>query len=382
MRARLGERARELGASDLRVTDAALDALTRERMRDAFSRGDLETWGYDDAYAAAASDAGALLDGAQRIVCVAVPYRTRDAAARGPLRGRVSNYAWSRDYHYTLRAMLSELAEMLDDFAGASVARIACDTAPLGERAAAARAGLGWIGKHTGLIAPGAGSYVFLGEIVTSLALPVDAPLRKTCGSCSRCVTGCPTGALRGDYTIDATRCIADLTQRTDPIPRALRPLIGDWVWGCDICQVVCPPNFQTTAAASSAFEPNDEVAASPDLVALLHLKSAEYKRRYRATAMGWRGAAVLRRNAAIALGNLVDRSAVPALVRSLGADPHPMVRGSAAWALGRIASPAALGALQSAAGSERVESVREEIALALAEASGTPSVAAPLEHL
>ncbi len=382
MRARLGERARELGASDLRVTDAAADGLTRERMRASFSRGDLETWNYDDVYAAAASDAGTLLEGAQRIVCIAVPYRTRDAAARGPLCGRVSNYAWSHDYHRTLGAMLSQLAAMMDDFAGAVVARIACDTAPLGERAAAARAGLGWIGKHTGLIAPSAGSYVFLGEIVTSLALPVDAPLRKTCGSCTRCVTGCPTGAIRGDYTIDATRCIADLTQRTDPIPRALRALIGDWVWGCDICQVVCPPNSQTTASVLDKFAPNDEAAASPDLVALLHLKSAEYRRRYRATAMGWRGAAVLRRNAAIALGNVGDRSAVPALVQSLEVDPHPMVRGAAAWALGKIASPPALDALQSAAGSEHDESVREEVALALGEASGTPNAATPLEHV
>jgi epoxyqueuosine reductase len=351
-------------------------------MRASFARGDLQTWGYDDAYAAAASDAEALFEGAQRIVCVAVPYRTRDAAARGPLYGRVSNYAWSQDYHRTLRAMLQELAAMMDEFAGEAVSRIACDTLPLGERAAAARAGIGWIGKHTGLITPEAGSYVFLGEIVTSLALPLDAPLRKSCGGCTRCVTGCPTGALRGDYTIDATRCIADLTQRTDPIPRAMRPLIGDWVWGCDICQVVCPPNFRTSSNGSETFAPQDETVGSPDLVALLHLKSAEYKRRYRTTAMGWRGAAVLRRNAAIALGNLTDRSAVPALTDSLRLDPHPMVRGAAAWALGRIGSPAAVFSLQSAAGSEYDESVREEIAFALADASGTPSAAAPLEHV
>ena len=382
LRARLDERARELGASELRVADAGADALTRERMRASFARGDLKTWGYDERYAAAASDAATLLEGAQRIVCVAVPYRTRDAVACGPLRGRVSNYAWSHDYHGTLRAILTELASMMDDHAGRTVTRIACDTAPLGERAAAARAGLGWIGKHTGLIAPGAGSYVFLGEIATSLPLAVDVPLRKTCGSCTRCVTGCPTGALRGDYTIDANKCIADLTQRTGAIPRPLRPLIGDWVWGCDICQVVCPPNYRTSAAVSDAFVPQDEVAASPDLLALLHLKSAEYKKRYRSTAMGWRGAAVLRRNAAIALGNLGDRSAVPALVQSLGRDPHPMVRGASAWALGRIASPTALGALDSAAHSERDPSVREEIGFALVEASGTTGADAPLEHL
>jgi len=382
LRTRLAERARDLGVSGLRVADAAADTLTRERMRESFARGDLETWGYDDAYATAATDGQTLLAGARRIVCIAVPYRTCDAAARGPLRGRVSNYAWSRDYHRTLRAILTELAAMMDEFAGETVARIACDTAPLAERAAAARAGLGWVGKHTGLIAPRAGSYVFLGEIATSLLLPVDAPLRKTCGSCARCVTACPTGALRGDYTIDATRCIADLTQRTDPIPRALRPLIGDWVWGCDICQVVCPPNVRASAPVSDAFAPEDEVAASPDLVALLHLRSAEYKHRYAKTAMGWRGAAVLRRNAAIALGNLGDRSAVPRLRTSLAEDPHAMVRGAAAWALGRIGSPAALEGLRTAAGSERNESVRQEIALALGEASGTAWQAAPLEHL
>jgi epoxyqueuosine reductase len=351
-------------------------------MRASFARGDLDTWGYDDGYATAATDAGALLEGALRIICVAVPYRTRDAEARGRLRGRVSNYAWSRDYHQTLRAMLAELAAMLDAFAGAPVARVACDTAPIGERAAAARAGIGWVGKHTGLISPPAGSYIFLGEIVTSLELPVDPPLRKSCGSCSRCVDACPTGALRGDYTIDAGRCIADLTQRTDAIPRELRPLIGDWVWGCDICQVVCPPNTHAPQRGSEAFAPEDEDTASPDLVALLHLKSAEYKRRYRRTAMGWRGAAVLRRNAAIALGNVGDRSATGPLADSLARDPHPMVRGASAWALGRIASPQACAVLQTAAASEREESVRDEIVLALGEASGTMNGATPLEHL
>jgi epoxyqueuosine reductase len=351
-------------------------------MRASFARGDLATWGYDDGYATAATDAGALLEGARRIVCVAVPYRTRDAAARGPLRGRVSNYAWSRDYHRTLRTTLGELAAMLDAFAGHHVARVACDTAPIGERAAAARAGIGWVGKHTGLISPPAGSYIFLGEIVTSLELPIDPPLLKTCGSCSRCVDACPTGALRGDYTIDAGRCIADLTQRTGAIPRELRPLIGDWVWGCDICQVVCPPNTRAPLRGSDAFAPKDEEAASPDLVALLHLRSAEFKRRYRATAMGWRGAAVLRRNAAIALGNLRDRSATGPLAESLARDPHPMVRGAAAWALGRIASPQAREVLRNASGTETERSVCDEIDLALSEASGTTGGTAPLEHL
>ena len=368
---RLRAQARELGAVDLRVTDAAVDAEARERMRRSFARGDFETWGYDDRYAAAANDAATLLPTARRVICVAVPYRTAEPR-QAPLSGRVSNYAWSADYHATLAALLRTLAATLDDFAGMPVTRVVCDTAPIGERARAARAGLGWIGKHTSLISPDAGSYVFLGEIVTSLELPVDAPLRKSCGSCVRCVEACPTGALRGDYTIDARRCIADLTQRTDSIPLEMRPYVGEWVWGCDLCQVVCPPNEQARVSGSVTFQPVDATTAAPDLVELLQLKSAEYKRRYRKTAMGWRGAAVLRRNAAIALGNRLDRSTVPALARALAHDPHPMVRGAAAWALGRIASLPAVAALRTAARLEQERSVREEIFLAQRDAAGT----------
>ncbi|MBD5657642.1 MAG: tRNA epoxyqueuosine(34) reductase QueG, partial [Candidatus Eremiobacteraeota bacterium] len=227
--------------------------------------------------------------------------------------------------------------------------------------------GVGWIGKHTNLINPAYGSFVFLGEIVTTLALETDAPLVKSCGTCRRCVVACPTGALRGDYTIDATRCISDLTQRTDGVPRELRPLVGDWVWGCDVCQDVCPPTRRAGARAPRDFAPLDDDRAAPDLTALLALRSGEFKRRYRGTAMGWRGAAVLRRNAAVALGNALDRASVPALATSLERDSHPMVRGHVAWALGRIASPQALAVLRRAGGRERHAAVREEIDAALA---------------
>ena len=130
--------------------------------------------------------------------------------------------------------------------------RVVCDTAPLAERAFAARAGLGWIGKHTSLIVKGLGSAVFLGEIVTTLELEPDAPLRTSCGACTRCVDVCPTGALRGDNTMDATRCISDLTQRRDAIPRALRPLVGTWVWGCDLCNDACPPSVRAGRAGDA----------------------------------------------------------------------------------------------------------------------------------
>ncbi len=359
------ERARALGAGDVRVVDARPDDQSRERMRAAFARGDFVTWGYDDGYARTAADPGAVLRGARSIVCIAVPYATPQTP-RPPLHGRVSNYAWSLDYHARMRELLAGVARAIDDAAGGPVTAIACDTKPIAERAFAARAGLGWIGKHTNLISPALGSFVFLGEVITTLELEPDAPLRKTCGACTRCVAGCPTGALRGDYTIDATRCIADLTQRTDPIPRAMRPLIGDWIWGCDICQVVCPPTRKAGSTGAAAFVPFDETVAAPSLTELLQLRSGEFKRRYARTAMGWRGAAVLRRNAAIGLGNALDRSAIAALAAALAGDPHPMVRGAAAWALGRIAAPRAFEALRECAVTETDPTVQEEIAAAL----------------
>ncbi len=172
---------------------------------------------------------------------------------------------------------------------------------------------------------------------------------------------------MRGDYTIDATRCIADLNQRTDSIPRAQRALLGDWIWGCDLCQLVCPPT-QLAGAGGNARDdgPVDAETAAPSLIALLQLRSGEFKRRYAKTAMGWRGAAVLRRNAAVALGNALDRSAIPALTLTLNEDPHPMVRAHAAWALGRIAAPSALSALERRDRVERNAEVREEIRAAL----------------
>jgi epoxyqueuosine reductase len=361
------EAARALGAGDVRVTGAFADVESRERMRAAFERGDFTTWRYDEAYARKAADPQELLANARSVICIAVPYATAAPQPRA-LRGRVSNYAWSADYHRRMRALLSEVARGIDEAAGAPVTAIACDTKPLAERAFAARAGLGWVGKHTNLISPELGSFVFLGEIVTTLDLPPDASLRKSCGTCVRCVDACPTRALRGDYTIDATLCISDLTQRTDAIPRAMRPLIGDWIWGCDLCQTSCPPTQNAGNRGSAIHDaPMDEDAAAPSLVATLRMRSGEFKRRFEKTAMGWRGAAVLRRNAAVALGNALDRSTVGALGLALDEDPHAMVRGHAAWALGRIGSPSALSALRGRYDVEADDGVREEIRTALA---------------
>jgi epoxyqueuosine reductase len=360
--------ARELGAGDVRVAPAFVDDASRSRMVAAFERGDFETWRYGDAYARSATDPRELLDGARSVICIAWPYATPNPYTQHPLTGRVSNYAWSSDYHRRVRGLLDTVARAIDEAAGAAVTAVACDTRPLAERAFAARAGLGWVGKHTNLISPGLGSFVFLGEIVTTLELPFDQPLRKSCGACVRCIDVCPTRALRGDYTIDASRCISDLTQRTDAIPRELRPLVGTWVWGCDLCQLACPPTQRAgmTGTRDRGNEPYDLQSAMPSLVRLLHLRSGEFRRRYGKTAMGWRGGAILRRNAAVALGNTLDRSTVPALESALHDDPHPLVRGHVAWALGRIGSPSALYALRVHSSVERDPSVLAEMREAL----------------
>jgi epoxyqueuosine reductase len=354
------------GAAAVRVCDASADATTQARLQAAFRRGDLQTWHYDDAHARKAADPATVLPQARSVVCIAVPYATASSQTQAPLQGRVSNYAWSADYHHRLREMLATIASAIDEAAGAPVSAIACDTKPLAERALAARSGLGWVGKHTNLIAPGLGSFVFLGEVITSVHLPADEPSRKSCGSCARCVQACPTGALRGDYTIDANRCIADLTQRTDSIPIALRTLVGDWVWGCDLCQTACPPTQRAGTRDDARWTPLSSESARPSLLEMLAMRSATFKRRFRKTAMGWRGSAVLRRNAAVALGNALDRSAVGALSRSLDEDPHPMVRGHAAWALGRLGSPAAEAALRARRGRDSDATVCQEIEMAL----------------
>jgi epoxyqueuosine reductase len=369
--------AMEAGASAVRIASAQPDAVARARMQAAFGRDDFASWGYDAQRAADVTTPQALLPGAVSVVCIAMAYATGAPKERPSLSGRVSRYAWSPDYHSTLRRVLEQVARVLDDDAQALVSRIACDTAPIAERAYAARAGLGWVGKHTNLIAPRLGSYVFLGEVVTTARLAPDEPLRKSCGSCTRCVSVCPTQALRGDYTIDARRCIADLTQRTDAIPRELRALVGDWLWGCDLCQDVCPPTMRAGAPAPAHFAPVDTEAAFPDLQALLQLRSGTFKRRFAKTAMGWRGAAILRRNAAVALGNALDRATVPSLARALTDDPHVLVRCHVAWALGRIGSPSALAALRARSEVEAEPSVCEEIRAAL-EPFGTVAALRP----
>lgn len=257
----------------------------------------------------------------------------------GITRGKISRYAWGRDYHRILKKRLKALHADLEQHLGESLdVRILVDTARIVERAVAARAGLGWYGKHSNIIVPGNGSWVMLGEMITELDLVPDKPLAKNCGSCTICIDNCPTGAIVDSYTIHAPTCISFLTiEERGPIPHELRPLMGNWVYGCDVCQNVCP----YTAAAKPVDEPEMMPASLnnqfPDLHWLLRMNDDEFGATYFGTPVPRTKRRGLARNACIALGNIGTEADIPILRATLQHHDEPLVRGHAAWALGRL---------------------------------------------
>jgi epoxyqueuosine reductase len=285
--------------------------------------------------AEAAGNPQHVLDGARSVVMLAMNYRTAEPAAPQPGQGRVSRYAWGADYHDVIRARLAELADWLrTQLPGASV-RGVVDTAPLLEREFAQLAGLGWIGKNTLLLNKSLGSWFFLAALLTSAELEYDVPHETDhCGTCRACLDACPTGAFVDAYVLDARRCISYLTiELREAIPTELRSGVGQWLFGCDVCQDVCPWNHRAPVSREPAFEPTTGMNAI-ELTALFDLDDAAFRQRFRYTPL-WRAKRRgLLRNAALVLGNQPDASALPALVRGLN-DAEPLVRAACAWALG-----------------------------------------------
>jgi epoxyqueuosine reductase len=259
---------------------------------------------------------------------------------------------------------------------GACVARYYVDTGPVIDRAAARRAGIGWFGKNTMIITKRAyGSWVFLGEILTDLDIAPDPEAGGDCGQCQICLDACPTGAIVAPYTVDARRCISYLTiEHRGAIPRELRPQIGDHIFGCDICQAVCPHNVRTAAARHPEMAPRPELGPRPELIPLLNISDTEFRRRFRGSPVKRTKRRGLRRNVAVALGNARDPAAVPALGEALD-DADALIRAHAAWALGRIGGARACEHLRRRARRERDPEVRDEIRLALLDA-GDPAPA------
>ena len=250
--------------------------------------------------------------------------------------GRIASYAWGEDYHHVIPERAKALVNFLENRLGRAVPhRWYTDSGPLLERDLAQRAGLGWIGKNTCLINPRQGSYFFLAELLLGVPLQPDPPFTADrCGACTRCIDACPTGCIRPDRTLDARRCISYLTiELKGDIPPELRPRLGNWVFGCDVCQQVCPWNRFAPEQGDPAFAPRPGMPG-PELTAELALTEVEFKRKFA-------GSPVLRakrrgylRNVAVALGNLGDAAAVAVLERVWAEEPEPLVREHAAWAV------------------------------------------------
>jgi epoxyqueuosine reductase len=396
--------AASLGFDLVRVTSAEPFPEREAAIKERISQGLMDglPW-FTTERAEVSCDPRALLPDARSVISLATFYLTdapRDLTTPGDPHGRLSCYAWGNDYHEVIRAKLEQLAAYLrtrgaeqHGSAPGAETRLFVDTGRMVDRAVAERAGLGWYGKNTNILTHGWGSWVFLSEIVTNLELEPDEPLKANCGKCEICLHACPTGAFVAPYVLDNTRCISFLTiEMRGSIPLHLRPLIGNHIFGCDICQEVCPVNIIAMERLKRAghlgtrgeqkegtggmpfasdrqrleFRPRSLTGSSPALIPLLKLDEEQFRERFRHSPIKRAKRRGLLRNVCVALGNLGDPVAVPALIETLRAEPEPLVRGHAAWALGRIGGSEAHAALETALASEQDESAIQEIRCAL----------------
>lgn len=300
--------------------------------------------------------------GALSVVAVAMSYAPTEDDGQS---GGIARYARGRDYHKVMRKRLAELGRFIDDVLGegAVQARPFVDSAPVLERDIAERAGLGWMGKSTNIIDQYLGSYLFLGELFVGHPLePVGHEQPDRCGRCTACIDACPTDAIVAPYVVDGRRCISYLTiELKGPIPWDLRPLIGDHLFGCDICQIVCPWTQKAPGSHELAFRPRPEILGL-SAADLLRLSESEFSATFVASPIRRTGRARMARNAAVVLGNSGSPRSVPGLIEALRTDPTSLVRGHAAWALGQIGTESALAALDLALISERDPVVRDEL--------------------
>jgi epoxyqueuosine reductase len=397
------EYAYSLGFDIARITNADEFPDTERIIKERISQGLMEGLPWFTAERTEVScHPGALLPGARSIIALAMFYLTEqpDEVESGVPRGSISRYAWGDDYHEIIKPRLQQFATWLRTYGRDQVenveTRLFVDTGRMVDRAVAQRAGLGWYGKNTTILTKGWGSWVFLAEIVTNLPLGegsgnlYDTPLKANCGNCEICLHACPTAALPAPYVLDNTRCISYLTiELRGSIPLELRPLMGNLIFGCDICQQVCPVNKvaerRLGLRADSGvvtpvsqpvhfqprqeFRPRNDIGSAPELIPLLSLTEGQFRERFLRSPIRRTKRRGLLRNVCVALGNSGDPQAVPALIGALH-DDEPLIRGHAAWALGRIGGEEAKRALEEALVGEEDAESRKEIRCALDEFS------------
>lgn len=280
-------------------------------------------------------------DNPQSFIAIAMAYPSKSSVVtekENPRQqGEFATASWGTDYHLILQKRMDELVAYLRDIYPEARFESMVDTGVFVDVAVAQRAGLGFIGKNGLLITKEFGSYVYLGEILTDLKLPADEPVDYDCGDCTRCVDYCPTGALLGDGRMNAKLCLSYQTQTKDSMPKEFRKLIGSVIYGCDICQQVCPYNKDI----NNHFHPEMEPVPgreTPNLHDMLRVSNREFKEKFGNLAGSWRGKKPLQRNSIIAITNLRDRSAIPLFLELIAEDPRPVIRETAAWGLGQLA--------------------------------------------
>ncbi|MDQ0197936.1 tRNA epoxyqueuosine(34) reductase QueG [Neobacillus ginsengisoli] len=306
-----------------------------------------------------------LLEKPQSIISIALAYpakmRVRVKSKTGERRGIFSRASWGMDYHHILRDRLKKLEEFILTKVPNARLKSMVDTGELSDRAVAERAGIGWSGKNCAIITPEFGSYVYLGEMITSIPFEPDSPIEDQCGTCTKCIEACPTGALVQGGQINAQRCISFLTQTKNLIPDEFRDKIGNRLYGCDSCQTACPVN------KGKDFHFHDEMEADPEiskplLTPMLKMSNREFKTKFGHVSGAWRGKKPIQRNAIIALAHFKDISAIPELTDILQNEASSVLKGTAAWALGKIGGESALAALEKAKKNETDNEVQQEI--------------------
>lgn len=331
----------QLGFDQVGVCDTEL-LEAEKRLLNWLANGYHGEMGYMSRHGTRRSRPQELIPGTLRIISVRMNYFPADAAAprqnlNQPLTAYVARYALGRDYHKLMRRRLQKLANQIRTAAGAYDFRAFVDSGPVLERAAAERAGIGWIGKNTNLIDTNVGSWFFIGELYTNLPLPVDRPADNHCGTCARCIAECPTGAIVGPYEIDARRCISYLTiELKGPIPVDLRPLIGNRIYGCDDCQIVCPWNRVAVTTREKDFSPRHGLDTA-SLTRLFNWTEDEFLQRTEGSPIRRIGFARWLRNIAVALGNSEPRDDVIGALRARQNFPSELVGEHVTWALDRL---------------------------------------------
>ncbi|XJZ27955.1 tRNA epoxyqueuosine(34) reductase QueG [Bacillota bacterium Lsc_1132] len=306
-----------------------------------------------------------LMEEPRSIISVVLAYpakmKVRVQSKKGERRGIFCRASWGMDYHHILHDRLKKL----EDFIRLRVPEVRLksmvDTGELSDRAVAVRAGIGWSGKNCAVITPEFGSYVYLGEMITSIPFEPDTPMEDQCGECTKCLEACPTGALVQGGQINAQRCISFLTQTKGFLPDEFRETIGNRVYGCDSCQTACPVNKGKDFHFHKEMEFDPEIL-KPKLKPLLKISNREFKEKFGLLAGSWRGKKPIQRNAMIALAHFKEETAIPELIDVMMNDSRPVIRGTAAWALGKIGGETAFKALIEANEREKDEEAKAEI--------------------